>query len=130
MILDILRDQKSQLDPVPDMTRILSPVGKEPMKTVTYLFFCPLAYRRYLCSSKAVVASLATIETTYAEHTSKGPFGWDHPDVPALLTAAQLLNATEGYLWVTVFVEGMRCRADLLGTAFHPRTWFDLRHLR
>ena len=49
---------------------------------------------------QAVVLSLPTIESSYVNHTTKGITGFDHPEYPALAVALEVLNATEGYLWV------------------------------
>jgi Zn-dependent M16 (insulinase) family peptidase len=43
---------------------------------------------------------LATIESSFVQHTSQGIKGFDHPDFPALRIAQEVLNATESYLWV------------------------------
>lgn len=59
----------------------LSEVGKNPVK-------------------KAIVVSLPTIESAFVTHTAKGVQGWAHPEYPALRVAAEVLNATESYLWV------------------------------
>ena len=44
--------------------------------------------------------SLSTTETSYAMHTTKCIQGFDHVDVPVLRLASEVLNATEGFLWV------------------------------
>jgi hypothetical protein len=37
-------------------------------------------------------------------HTTKGIRGFDHPELPVVRVALEVLNATEGYLWVRDFV--------------------------
>ena len=59
----------------------LSDVGKNPVK-------------------KAVVVGLPTIESAFVSHTTKGIQGWQHPDHPAVVVAQEILNASEGFLWV------------------------------
>lgn len=49
---------------------------------------------------QAIVVSLPTIESAYAIHTTKGIQGFQHPDIPALKLAVEVLDATESYLWV------------------------------
>jgi len=46
--------------------------------------------------------SLPTIENSYALHTAKGIQGFDHAEYPVIRLALEILNATEGYLWVSV----------------------------
>ena len=48
--------------------------------------------------------SLPTIESSFVHHTTKGIQGFDHPEYPAIRVALEILNATEGYLWVQPFV--------------------------
>jgi hypothetical protein len=54
------------------------------------------------CHPQAVVTSLATIETSYVKHITKGIQGFDHPDYPALMMATTLLDIIEGQLWVII----------------------------
>ena len=44
--------------------------------------------------------SLPTIESSYATLTTKSIQGFDHPDYPVVRVAAEILNATESFLWV------------------------------
>ena len=44
--------------------------------------------------------SLSTTETSYAMHTTQCIQGFDHVDFPVLRLAIEVLNATEGFLWV------------------------------
>ena len=44
--------------------------------------------------------SLPTIESSYVMHTTKAIQGFDHPEYPVIRVAAEVLNATESYLWV------------------------------
>ena len=48
--------------------------------------------------------SLPTVESSFVTHTTKGIQGFDHPEYPAIRVALEVLNATEGYLWVWYFV--------------------------
>ena len=49
---------------------------------------------------QAVVVSLPTIESSYSSHITKGIQGFTHAERPALVVAAEILNATESFLWV------------------------------
>jgi hypothetical protein len=100
--------QTSKLDPVPLTAGSLSPVGKEPVKKVVYIL---LMARSVFWSSdgaflKAIALSLATIESSFVNYTTKGIRGWDHPDWPLLRVTQEVLNATEGYLWVRGVLAG------------------------
>ncbi|KAJ3514376.1 hypothetical protein NLJ89_g2417 [Agrocybe chaxingu] len=68
------------LSPVPVSYDTLSEVGKN-------------------IARKAIVMSLPTIESSFATHSTKGIKGFDHPDFPVIRVAAEVLNATESYLW-------------------------------
>ena len=57
----------------------------------------------YLVYLQAIVMSLPTIESSFVTHTSKGIRGFDHSEYPAIRVALEVLNATEGYLWVRHF---------------------------
>ena len=46
------------------------------------------------------MVNLPIIESSFATFTAKGPQGFDHPDVAAYRIAREILNATEGFLWV------------------------------
>ncbi|KAH9837131.1 Metalloenzyme, LuxS/M16 peptidase-like protein [Rhodofomes roseus] len=72
--------QPSDLLPVTLSKDTLSTVGKNPVK-------------------KAVVVSLPTIESSYTSHVTKGIQGFTHDERPAFVVAAEVLNATESYLW-------------------------------
>jgi hypothetical protein len=58
----------------------------------------------YLIYLQAIVMSLPTIESSFVTHTTKGIQGFDHSERPAIRVALEVLNATEGYLWVWYFV--------------------------
>ena len=51
---------------------------------------------------KAVVLSLPSIESSFVSYYARGLTGFSESDYPALRIAAEVLNATEGYLWVRV----------------------------
>lgn len=55
----------------------------------------------------AYIIPMATIDSSYALLTSKGPDSWDHPDLPALMVAQAYLDAVEGPLWVAVRGTGL-----------------------
>jgi Zn-dependent M16 (insulinase) family peptidase len=44
--------------------------------------------------------SLPTIESSFVTYTTKSIQGFSHPEHPAIQVAAEVLNATESYLWV------------------------------
>ena len=46
------------------------------------------------------MVALPSIESSFVTHMAKGFTGFQHPDWPALRVAAEVLNATESYLWV------------------------------
>lgn len=54
--------------------------------------------------TQAVVLSLPTIESSFVTHYAKGIRGYAHPEYPALRVATEILNATESYLWVSVYI--------------------------
>ncbi|KAK7694817.1 hypothetical protein QCA50_002005 [Cerrena zonata] len=74
------RVSEGPLDSVPLISDSLSEVGKKPAK-------------------KAIVVGLPSIESSFVTHMAKGFTGFQHPDWPALRVAAEVLNATESYLW-------------------------------
>jgi Zn-dependent M16 (insulinase) family peptidase len=47
------------------------------------------------------VITLPTIESSFVNHVGKGIQGFGHPDYPALRVAAEVLSATESFLWVS-----------------------------
>lgn len=49
---------------------------------------------------RAIVMGLSTIESSFVTHTCKSIQGFNHPAYPALRVAVEVLNATEGFLWV------------------------------
>ncbi|GAB7357783.1 hypothetical protein MBLNU459_g0430t1 [Dothideomycetes sp. NU459] len=55
----------------------------------------------------AYVVPLATIDSSYALLTTRGPDSWEHPDLPALMVAQSYLDAVEGPLWVAVRGTGL-----------------------
>ncbi|KAI0304973.1 Metalloenzyme, LuxS/M16 peptidase-like protein [Russula brevipes] len=71
------------LSPVPLASDTLSDVGKNPVK-------------------RAIVVTLPTIESSFVNHVGKGIQGFDHPDYPALRVAAEVLSATESFLWIAL----------------------------
>ena len=46
---------------------------------------------------------LPTIESSYVTHTTKSIQGFNHPEYPILRVALEVMNATEGYLWVCCY---------------------------
>jgi Zn-dependent M16 (insulinase) family peptidase len=71
---------EAPLSPVPLASDTLSNVGKNPVK-------------------HAIVVTLPTIESSFVNHIGKGIQGFNHPDYPALRVAAEVLSATESFLW-------------------------------
>ncbi|KAF8507185.1 Metalloenzyme, LuxS/M16 peptidase-like protein [Russula emetica] len=71
---------EASLSPVPLASDTLSNVGKNPTK-------------------HAIIVTLPTIESSFVNHIGKGIHGFDHPDYPALRVAAEVLSATESFLW-------------------------------
>ncbi|PSS37563.1 hypothetical protein PHLCEN_2v579 [Hermanssonia centrifuga] len=72
--------KESSLAPVPVAADTLSKIGKKPAK-------------------KAIIVSLPTVESSFVSYHAKGLQGFTHKDYPALRVAAEILNATESYLW-------------------------------
>ncbi|KZV65225.1 hypothetical protein PENSPDRAFT_587192 [Peniophora sp. CONT] len=68
------------LAPLPFSDQTLSEIGRKPVK-------------------RAVVVSLATIESAFVSYTGAGIRGWQHEDWPALRVAIEVLGATESFLW-------------------------------
>ena len=48
---------------------------------------------------------LPTIENSYSIHSTKGIQGFDHAEYPVIRLALEILNAMEGYLWVSLSAE-------------------------
>ncbi|KZT72760.1 hypothetical protein DAEQUDRAFT_663389 [Daedalea quercina L-15889] len=84
----------SDLVPVRLSKDTLSEVGKNPVK-------------------KAMVVSLPTIESSYASHITKGIQGFVHEERPAVIVAAEVLNATESYLWRYIRGSGLAYGATI-----------------
>ena len=76
-------------------------------------------------SKKGIVVNLPTIESTFVTVTGRGPQGWFHPDNPAMYVAIQILNADEGFFWVSrpLFVAYTDLR---LPTEIYPGFWVSL----
>lgn len=55
----------------------------------------------------AYVVPMATIDSSYALLTTKGPDSYSHPDLPAVIVAQAYLDAVEGPLWVGVRGTGL-----------------------
>ena len=74
---------------------------------------------------KAIIMGLPTIESSFATHTCKSIQGFNHPEYPALRVAVEVLNATEGFLWVRAFPLASPQECNLIlapaATALHPR---------
>jgi hypothetical protein len=51
-------------------------------------------------SIQAIVMGLSTIESSFVSLTANGIQGFDHAEFPVIWLALEILNATEGYLWV------------------------------
>lgn len=77
--------QETALKPIVTSNETMSDIGKNP-------------------SNKAIVVGLATIESSFTNHISKGIQGFKHHEFPALRVALEVLNASEGYLWVGLFL--------------------------
>jgi Zn-dependent M16 (insulinase) family peptidase len=56
---------------------------------------------------------MASIEGSYSVHIAKGPSGWSHPDLPTLLLASAVLNASESYLWKSIRGSGLAYGANV-----------------
>lgn len=67
--------------PLPDSRATMTKLGIDPSK-------------------QAVVVAMASIEGSFATVYGKGPVGWNHKDLPAIMVAAGVLNALESYFWV------------------------------
>jgi hypothetical protein len=51
---------------------------------------------------EAIVMSLATIESTFATHTTNCIQGFDHAEYPVIRLALEVLNAKEGPIWASL----------------------------
>jgi len=47
----------------------------------------------------AIVVTLPTTESSFVNHIGKGIQGFDHPEYPSLCVAAEVLDASESFLW-------------------------------
>lgn len=68
---------------------------------------------RNLRPSKCIIVPMSAIEGSYSVHLAKGLVGWDHPDLPALILASAVLNATESYLWRSIRGSGLAYGANV-----------------
>ncbi|EIW67501.1 hypothetical protein TREMEDRAFT_33585 [Tremella mesenterica DSM 1558] len=57
--------------------------------------------------AKCIIIPMSSIEGSYSNHSALGPKGFSHPDLPALLLSAAVLNATESYLWRSIRGNGL-----------------------
>lgn len=76
------------LSPVPYSRLALSELGHAPSK---------------VCA----IASLSSIEGSYAQVTARGIQGWDHADFAALEVTKAVMNALESYLWKYIRGSGL-----------------------
>lgn len=81
-------DTSAPLRPLDSRKEKLSEIAKRPGKT-------------------AYLIPMATIDSSFALLTTRGPDSWDHPDLPALMVAQAYLDAVEGPLWVAVRGTGL-----------------------
>ncbi|OCH95812.1 hypothetical protein OBBRIDRAFT_788022 [Obba rivulosa] len=95
------------LAPVPLTSGTLSEIGKNP-------------------AQQAIVVSLPTIESSYVAHTTKGIQGFTHPDFPAIRVAAEVLNATESFLWRYIRGSGLAYGASVSIDNEAGLLWFNL----
>ena len=89
---------ETPLAPIRLANATLSKLGRAPSKKVIY--DCTISSARCLIIFQAVVVALPSIESSFATHYAKGLQGFSHSEYPALRIAAEVLNATESYLWV------------------------------
>lgn len=87
------------MSPVPLSSETLSDVGRNTSKKVILASFGSKSFILFDLQ-QAIVMSLPTVESSFVSHTSKGIRGFDHPEYPAIRVALEVLNASEGYLWV------------------------------
>ncbi|KAF2098528.1 putative zinc metalloprotease [Rhizodiscina lignyota] len=57
--------------------------------------------------SLAYIIPMPTIDSSFAVFTAKGPSGYQHPSLPALMVALAYLDAVEGPMWVAVRGTGL-----------------------
>ncbi|KAG8804325.1 hypothetical protein FRC16_009538 [Serendipita sp. 398] len=62
---------------------------------------------------KAIVASLATAESSFSNHLGTGISGFTHSDIPALLIAMDILQGAELYFWKRIRGAGLAYGASL-----------------
>jgi len=79
---------EAELAPVRMTSETLSEMGKKPC-------------------GQATVVSLASIESTYANHTTRSIQGFNDPEYPALRIALEVLNAAESFLWRSIRGSGL-----------------------
>ena len=81
-------DTTKPLEPILSRKEMLSEVGLNP-------------------GSTAYIVPMSTINSSFAMMATKGPEGYDHPDLPALMIATAYMNGVEGPLWVAVRGTGL-----------------------
>lgn len=84
----------TELSPVVLGSDVLSALGQNPKK-------------------KALVYSMASIESSFSTHATKAPAGFDHPDRPALAVVCGVMNALESYLWKNIRGAGLAYGASI-----------------
>lgn len=66
-----------------------------------------LSPRAQTPGNTAYIVPMATIDSSFALLTTRGPDSYGHPDLPALMVAQAYLDAVEGPLWVGVRGTGL-----------------------
>ncbi|KAG8823488.1 hypothetical protein FRC17_009313 [Serendipita sp. 399] len=77
-----------EVKPIPLLNETLSELGRSPRK-------------------KAVVASLATVESSFSYHVGNGISGFANADIPAIIVATNILHGAELYFWKRIRGAGL-----------------------
>lgn len=76
------------------------------------------------------IASLSSIEGSYAQVTARGIQGWDHADFAALEVTKAVMNALESYLWKYIRGSGLAYGAGVTASVEAGTSGFYIYRVR
>lgn len=90
--------------PVASWNKLLAGMPPDPGRTLLPLdsAISTLSQAGASPGSLAYLVPMASIDSSFATLTARGPVGYSHPSLPALEVALAYLQAVEGPLWVAV----------------------------
>ncbi|PVF93786.1 hypothetical protein CPB86DRAFT_714671 [Serendipita vermifera] len=85
---------------------VFGPLESKPLGPVHFSHEC-LSELGKSPSKKAIIVSLANIESSYSAHIARGILGYSNEETPAILVAMGLLNGAELYFWKQIRGAGL-----------------------